>query len=107
LGRLSPTSPESAVSVVEADLTAAGQATPWLALAGSFNLTIAGTFVGTAVVERSFDGGTTAVPCTNLGEVVSFSAPATERLTNDERGVLFRARCTAYTSGTIRARLSQ
>jgi hypothetical protein len=73
-----------------------------------FNIFVYGTFVGTAVLEASFDSGTTWVPvlryCT--GTAVSYTTPSCEVLPAPEGGVQYRLRCSAYTSGTLSYRLS-
>lgn len=74
---------------------------------GAFNMSLWGTFVGTVIPERSFDGGDTFLPLTALGSSISFTAPCTEIFEEPEAGVLYRLRCSAYTSGTINYRLSQ
>lgn len=71
-----------------------------------YNVTLSGTFVGTVLVERSFDNGTTYHPLTALGSGISFTAPCSESFEECETGVLVRLRCSAYTSGTITYRLS-
>lgn len=72
-----------------------------------FNMSLWGTFVGTIYIERSFDNGATYLPITALGSSVTFSAPASEVFEEPEAGVLWRLRCSAYTSGTVNYRLSQ
>jgi hypothetical protein len=72
-----------------------------------FNFSLWGTFVGTVIVDRSFDGGTTWLPLTALGTSISFTAPCSEVFEEPEDGVIYRVRCSAYTSGTINYRLSQ
>ena len=72
-----------------------------------FNFSLWGTFVGTVIPERSFDSGTTWLPYTALGTAISFTAPCSETFEEPEKGVLWRVRCSAYTSGTINYRLSQ
>lgn len=74
---------------------------------GKFNVSLWGTFVGTVQVERTFDGGSNWLPCTNLGASVTFTAPMTEVLEEPERGPTYRLNCTSYTSGTISYRISQ
>lgn len=75
--------------------------------AAQFNVTVYGVFVGTIVLEATFDG-TNYVPvnryCT--GNAVSYTAPANEVLPAPEGGVKYRLRCSAYTSGTANWRLS-
>lgn len=75
---------------------------------GQFNFYVSGTFVGTVIGQKSFDDGTTWVPAYDMfGVAVSLTAPGAFRLKETENGVLYRARCSAYTSGTAVARLSQ
>lgn len=74
-----------------------------------YNVSVWGTFVGTVVLERSFDGGTTWIPMlrTNTATAISYTVPSTEILWEPEDSVLVRLRCSAFTSGTISYRLSQ
>jgi hypothetical protein len=75
---------------------------------GWFNFTVYGTFSGTVVLEKSYDGGTTWVgthiPFTT--SVVTTTAVASFQLFEPERGVLYRSNCTAYSSGTANTRIS-
>lgn len=75
---------------------------------GCFNVSVYGTFVGTAVLERSFDAGTTWVPVLRSGgnTAVSYTAPSSENFTETEKAASHRLRCSAYTSGTISYRLA-
>jgi hypothetical protein len=75
--------------------------------AAPFNFSLWGSFVGTVVLERSFDQGMTWLPLTALGSAISFTAPCSETFEEPEFGVQYRVHCTAYTSGTINYRLSQ
>jgi hypothetical protein len=78
-----------------------------LAKAGDFNVSLTGPFVGTVVPERSFDG-TTWMPFTYVdGTAITYSAPFTTILSEPERGVLWRIRCTSLTSGSVGWRISQ
>lgn len=89
-------------------LTSAAAANFPRPIQGTYNLTVSGTFVGTVQLERSFDGGTTYVPISGatLGTTATYTAPTTLVGVETERGVLYRANCTAYTSGTINVRIS-
>jgi hypothetical protein len=107
MGRPTPTADDQATLVSEGTLSGAGQTTSPTVFTGRFNLAVSGAFVGKVVIDRSFDGGATWVPCTNLGGAVEFEGPASEILQNGERGVLFRARMAAWTSGAAVVRLSQ
>jgi hypothetical protein len=72
-----------------------------------FNISMWGTYVATMVLERTFDGGTTWLPCTAGGVQVNFSNPCTEVIEEPEPGILYRMRCSAFTSGTVNYRISQ
>jgi hypothetical protein len=100
---LTATDPGGAGTTQTAGRTAA------IGLYGQFNFIIAGTFVGTVILERSWDGGNTWVThgTDNWTTLASFTAPVSEVGLEPEQGMLWRLRCTAYTSGTIIARLSQ
>lgn len=75
---------------------------------GCFNVSVYGTFVGTVVLERSFDAGTTWVPVLrpSTGTAVSYTAPSSEVLGEPEKAASHRLRCSAYTSGTVSYRLA-
>lgn len=78
------------------------------AVKGDFGLQITGTFVGTVVVERSLDDGTNWVQPTGAGNTLySFTAVASEDISAPEFDLLYRLRCSAYTSGTINYLASQ
>lgn len=96
----------SAVAAVDA-FTGTGTGTSAKAI-GQYNIAVWGTFVGTVVLERSFDGGTTWLPVTTFGgAAISFTGAVTTQDQQPEPEVLTRLRCSAYTSGTINTRISQ
>ncbi len=69
---------------------------------GRFNLSVSGSFTGTWILQRSFDDGTTWFSTTTTGTAVAESQHQ-----DTERDVLYRVRCSVWTSGTsIIARLS-
>lgn len=107
MGKFTPAEQDQANAKVEADLAVADAVTDWLAFLGDCNFALSGVFVGTVVIERSFDGGTTAIPLGDLNTVIAFTAPIAITLRNREPGVLHRVRLAARTSGTAKARLSQ
>jgi hypothetical protein len=72
-----------------------------------FSFSLRGTFVATVQLERSLDGGTNWLPMTALGTAIPFSAACTENFEEADRNAIYRANCTAYTSGTVNYRLSQ
>lgn len=75
---------------------------------GYYNFALWGTFVGTARLEKSYDGGTTYIPVSldALGDPASYTAPVSVTGFECEAGVLYRVNCTAFTSGTINYRVS-
>jgi hypothetical protein len=74
----------------------------------TFNAALWGTFVGTAQLERSFDGGTTWIVCgkDSSGTPAAYTGVVSLTLTEPERNVQYRWNCTNYVSGTINYRLS-
>lgn len=80
-----------------------------LYLTSPFNAALYGTFVGTVVLEKSFDAGANWVPVLHpaTNTAVSYTAPSAAVFYEPEDGVLYRFRCSAYTSGTINYRLSK
>lgn len=75
---------------------------------GGLNVVAWGTFVATLVLERSFDGGTVYVPVLNQDGFTSteLTMPGSLWRFEFEAGVLYRWRCSAFTSGTVKYRLS-
>lgn len=110
-----PPAGDQANAVVAGNFTATGSSTSFL-INGPFNVVIYGSsgpngaWSGSVQLERSFDGGTTWIVAGvggagqqavyTTGTDVSFVA------SDPEKGMLYRLRCTAYTSGTINYRLS-
>lgn len=74
-----------------------------------FNVSVYGTFVGTAVLEKTYDAGVNWIPVLRPGgnTAVSYTTPSTEVLYEPEDSVAYRLRCSAWTSGTINYRLSK
>ncbi|HEY1605618.1 MAG TPA: hypothetical protein VGF77_08455 [Allosphingosinicella sp.] len=75
-----------------------------------FNVSLAGTFVGTVQLERRFtaQGGATWHPLTFRGTQVGiWTAPCSETFEECQDGVEYRLNCTAFTSGVINYRLGQ
>lgn len=73
-----------------------------------FNFAVWGTFVGTIVLEKSYDGGATYIQAYDAGgNALSYTAPRTIIVEEPEDGVKYRPRCSAFTSGTINYRLSR
>lgn len=93
-----------AIDALGSQIASTVYACPW----GWFNFTVYGTFSGTVVLEKSFDGGVTWV-----GTQIPFTTTAVSTTTvksfqvfEPERGVLYRSNCTAYSSGTANTRIS-
>lgn len=81
---------------------------------GGFNLAMSGTFTGTVVIEKSYDGGTTWITVsqdvagTPASYVLAWTAQSINlTLCEVEPAVAWRVRCSARTSGTLTYRLSQ
>lgn len=117
MGKPNPGANDLAMQVLTGpDLTAPDAATPWFEPAAQpppggptgFNLAVWGAFVARAVLEKSYDGGTTAIPCTR-GEFggMSFAAPLTVWLYEMEKGCLYRLRLSAHQSGNVSWRFSR
>lgn len=109
MGKLSTTSADLADALVEGTFTATGSSESicFGPDGNGGNVSIYGTFSATIVLQRSFDGGATWIDVTDAyGVAFSFTSPATFRVDEPERGVLYRLTCSAYTSGTVNYRLS-
>ena len=107
MGALSGGGADLALQVASGTLTGLDDAGSAIMLRGNFNISVWGTFVATVELERSFDGGTTWIRVTfSDGGILAYTAPASAVWSEAEYGVLFRLRCTAYTSGSINWRLS-
>jgi len=76
---------------------------------GTMNVSIWGTFSGSVQLERSFDGGTTWLPCSASisGTVLAFTAAYSGYPWAEiEHQVAYRLNCTSLASGTISYRVS-
>ena len=101
---------EAAPRALAGAFTAAGPAdAPHFIPQGDFNFSMWGTFIATAVLERSFDGGATWLPLSvdAGGAIASYNMPCSLVVGEPEQGVRYRPRCSAYTSGTVFWRLSR
>lgn len=107
MGKATPDSGDDTLALSAGTLTAAGQTTIPVAFSGRFNLHIAGTFTGSIVLERSFDGAVSFVALTNLGDPVAFTGPASEALQSNEENVFYRLRAVTLSAGAASVRLSQ
>jgi len=106
-----PQKADLAREVATATLGALNAATAGVLMHGLLNLTVLvpSAFVGTVLAERSFDGGATWAPLWTdaYGVQLTFAAAGTVTVLEAEAGVLWRLRCSAYTSGSATARVSQ
>lgn len=94
--------PASGVTAVAATFTSSTQSASFTPQAGRpFNVSLWGTFVASTALERSFDAGTTWLPC-----ATARTAPDSFVCLEPEYGVLYRLNCT-WTSGTVNYRISQ
>lgn len=94
--------------IIDGAFAAAGQSLPFVIPQSrvDFNISVWGTFSGTVVVERSFDGGNTWIPKWP-DAVYSISTPVTFSDNEPEEGVRYRLNCTGFSSGPINYRVSQ
>lgn len=78
-------------------------------IGGKFNVALWGTFTATLQLERTFDRGTTWIPCgiDAAGTSAAYTAGLSAVVEEIEDAVLYRWNCTAYTSGTVNYRVSQ
>lgn len=92
----------------EGQFTGVGPSAP-ARLIGPFNITLAGSFTGRVVLERSFDAGRAwhAVSRDTTGAPASFTGPVSLVGEEWEAGVLYRLHCTQHAAGTILYRISQ
>lgn len=87
------------MAVLEGTFTGTGESGS-IDLGGGFNLQLTGFGTGTVVLKRSTDGGNEYAP------IGTYSADTGE--TGFSEGTpKYKIECTAYTSGTIKYRLSQ
>lgn len=110
MGKMTTTATELAQTVLLGTFAAtAAVPASSVALLGNFNVAVWGTFVGTAQVVTSFDGGATWIPVVNkrTGANITFTTPGAIQEDEVEPGVLYGLICTAYTSGTINWRISE
>lgn len=97
---------EQAIQVASGSFGDIGAGTS-LIVRGNFNLALWGTFSATVVLERSFDGGVTWLPVTFTdGAALSYTGPMSCTWSEPEAGVLYRPRCSVYSSGTVYWRVS-
>jgi hypothetical protein len=106
MGKLNPAANDRAASVAEGTLNVVGAGAGAQVISRT-NFTLSGDFVGTARLERSFDGGQTWTALTAGGQVIEFTNPVSEELDELEDGVLYRVRLVALTSGTLAWRFSR
>lgn len=106
-GKPCTTCTDLAPTVVTGTLTSATSGTS-AQFFGSFNIELSGTWVGTVQLERSFDGGTTFVAAARDtgGTPAAYTSNVSIVVAEPEPGVIYRWRCTAYTSGTVAYRIS-
>lgn len=87
-------------TVTAGSFTATGQSAA-VPISGLFNVSVSDFGTATVAVERSFDNGSSWL------NVKSYTAAAEEIGEEVEYDVVYRLNCSAYTSGTIKYRLSQ
>jgi hypothetical protein len=115
MGRLAAGLPErrrggaDSTDAGQAGFTAAGQASPWVAMEGPFTVMGSGGTGGTFAIDASFDGGTTSVVMARPdGSTTAYTAPCVVvQNASQEEDVMYRVRCVALSSGTMAWRISQ
>lgn len=103
--------PSGKAPVINA-LAAVSAGDPFLPVAGrDFNIVIGGTFSAVVLLERSFDydpdNPGAATWYTVVTDATRQLLPESFIWNEPEFYVIYRIRCTGYTSGTINARISQ
>ena len=90
------------------NITAVGVVGPSIRVTGAFNFAVTGAFDAAAVLERSYDGGTTYTPVQYPdGTAWAITQPVSARFHEYAAVALYRVRCTSYTAGEMVWRLSQ
>lgn len=95
-------------NLISGSFSATGQSQP-ATIYGTMNVSIWGSFTGSVQLERSFDGGTTWLPCSAAmsGTVLAFTAAYSGYPWSEvEHQVAYRLNCTSLSSGTINYRVS-
>ena len=110
MGQMSTSSIDLAITsgtLVTGTLDATGSSSNAV-FAGNFNVTLSGTWTGTALIQRSFDAGTTwfTASVDGLGTAASYTTNASVVLYEPERGVFYKIAWTR-SSGSLVYRLSQ
>lgn len=99
-------------NIVTGQLAATGRSSPINAF-GTLNISMWAAdpnapVTANVVPERSFDGGTTWLPVTDLDRGIAFADfPMSTKLIEGEPGVLYSLNCTAFSGGIINYRLSR
>jgi hypothetical protein len=83
--------------------TGSGQTTGNFQMSPQFSVSLGGSFSATVLLERSPDGGTTWYPCSTdaTGTVAAYNAPMSVDVVSATHGMVYRLRCTGFTSGTV------
>lgn len=105
---------ELAPSVLSGSITGTASSTAsntsFIMMMGDFNVALSGTWSGaTMQLQRSFDGGSTFLPCsTNAsGSAANYTANVSVLVNEPEPGVYYRWQPTvALSSGTVNWRIS-
>jgi len=102
-----PATGDQANAVVTGSFTATGAGSDF-SVYGVFNIAVWGTFDATAVLQKTFDGGTTWIGVLSpyTGTAVSITASGALQFAECEQGVSYRLDCSTYVSGTMNYRLS-
>jgi hypothetical protein len=104
-----PNQPTYQPMLISGSLTGVSQTSTAVNFYGLFSVFLGGTFSATILLERSPDNGLTYYPCSTdaTGTIAAFAAPMSVDVIAAQFGVLYRLRCTAYTSGAATYALLQ
>lgn len=92
--------------VWQQDLAASGSTDWYCPAPGDFSLGASGAWVGSLTVERSFDGGVTAIPYTFADQAFAPTGNFSTDFSQSEKNALWRVTFTR-TSGTATVRFGQ
>lgn len=96
------------VQIERGGISAAGATGSPVSIQGTFNLTVSGSFVATAVCERSYDGGASWAPLAYPdGSPIVIGGPLSLAFEEPQRNVLYRMRALTWTAGELAWRFSR
>jgi hypothetical protein len=90
-------------ALISGSFNGSGQTSVAFQFSPLFSVNLGGSFSATVLIERSPDAGVTYYPCSTdaTGTIASYNAPMSVDVVSATHGMLYRLRCTAFTSGTV------